>query len=231
MGRQLLSVNNLKVAYKNGFLAGEKVILHDLNLAIAEGSITLLLGANGAGKTSLLKTIAGILPASPQYFHKSESLKARSISFMLSAEDLPQDFTWKELLSYKMKIHNIKTIPEIVNQFIPELKLDDFIALPFRQLSAGNQKKVAWILCCLDLPPLMLLDEPLTHLDIAQKEIMLSQFDRLKKNGHAFLIATHNWQEFKDMSDQLYCLQKGVIVMHSSEPREVALAEIIEIMN
>jgi urea transport system ATP-binding protein len=220
----LLSVSNLNVYY------GESHILRNVDLSIPKGQMVCLIGRNGVGKTTFLKTIIGLLKqrsGSVQYDDQALSdqppyQRARSgIGYVSQGRDIIPQVTVKENLLLGMEalpggMAKNRHIDPIVFDLFPIL--EKFLSRKGGDLSGGQQQQLAIARALLGKPKLLLLDEPtegiqpsiIHDIEVAVKRIM-------KETGISVLLVEQHLH-FVRQSNYYYAMQRGGIV--SSGPTE-----------
>ena len=214
----LLSVSNLNVYY------GESHILRNVDLSIPKGQMVCLIGRNGVGKTTFLKTIIGLLKqrsGSVQYDDQALSdqppyQRARSgIGYVSQGRDIIPQVTVKENLLLGMEalpggMGKNRHIDPIVFDLFPIL--EKFLARKGGDLSGGQQQQLAIARALLGKPKLLLLDEPtegiqpsiIHDIEVAVKRIM-------KETGISVLLVEQHLH-FVRQSNYYYAMQRGGIV-------------------
>lgn len=228
----LLSVSNLNVYY------GESHILRNVDLSIPKGQMVCLIGRNGVGKTTFLKTIIGLLKqrsGSVQYDDKALSdqppyQRARSgIGYVSQGRDIIPQVTVKENLLLGMEalpggMAKNRHIDPIVFDLFPIL--EKFLSRKGGDLSGGQQQQLAIARALLGKPKLLLLDEPtegiqpsiIHDIEVAVKRIM-------KETGISVLLVEQHLH-FVRQSNYYYAMQRGGIV--SSGPTESLSDDVVQ---
>lgn len=183
----MLEVNSISVGY-NGH-----PILQELSFRLAEGSVLALIGPNGSGKTTLIRAVSGVLPlrsGSIQIYGTDISRiptqqRARLISVVPQARSIPAAFTAEEVVAMGRTPH-LNWLGKISNRdqaFIDEaLDKMDLLALRGRtvdQLSGGEQQRLLLARSLVQESPLLLMDEPTTHLDLQYQVNLMQRIYRL----------------------------------------------------
>ncbi|MCG7382466.1 ABC transporter ATP-binding protein [Paenibacillus sp. ACRRY] len=188
-------------------------VLSEIDLHVEAGECAVLVGRNGSGKSTLLRTLAGFLvPDSGVVFQTLEKKK------MYALDGLPRlPFTSAEYLWEMGRIRGIR--PTLLRHQINELSELFFLGSALDQklslLSKGTLQKVNLIQAMLPGPGgLMLLDEPLSGLDIPAQEAVVSLLQQWKKKGTSIVTACHEPVFIEHMADQVYVLQKGRVLRH-----------------
>ncbi len=227
MGAALLDVKNLKAWYSE-----EKMVLSDFSLELAEHEVAGLIGLNGAGKTTFLKVLSGLLPTfssdsicfrgSPVNFRKQDFKLRRYTVF---AEDNSFSyFTFWEYLSYVCSAYR-KKIPD-VSELIDGFHFGAYTDILLKELSTGNRKK-AFLITAFGLKPgLLLLDEPVNGLDFQSTEYLYSQISGYKEYG-TILFSSHILESITLTSDRIFVLENGKI-RQTFDGGQISAADIRE---
>ncbi|MCO5259312.1 MAG: ABC transporter ATP-binding protein [Crocinitomicaceae bacterium] len=211
----MLSVQQIKLSFQSTILDG-------VSFDVKEGEVFGLAGHSGAGKTSLLKVIAGLidvdegqilLDGKPMVGPSMKMIPGHS-EIQLVNQDFNLDFyqTTEENLRNKM-VHLPRNIQ---NQFIDEL-LDLVELTPMKEqqvqtLSGGEQQRVAIARALAMEPKVLLLDEPFAHLDTELRIRLISYLLKLKeKRNMCVVIVTHNSEELINLTDRIAYLKDGEI--------------------
>jgi ABC-2 type transport system ATP-binding protein len=201
--------------------------LHELNLKIEVGDRVAFLGTNGAGKTTFLKIIGGLLyPTSGKltvngYDTTKDNLKARKrVGFVLNEE---RSFYWR--LSGKQNLLFFGTLDNMygdelenkVNELIQLVGLEDAQHKLFAGYSSGMKQRLAIARGLLSDPDILILDEPTRTLDpISVEDISLIISDRIhSKKGRTLLIATHSLAEAQSLCNKACIMKKGRILVYA----------------
>lgn len=185
----------------------ERVLFNALSFAVAPGEVVQVAGANGAGKTSLLRILSGL--ASPEsgmvYWHGEPIARAR--------EDYHRELLW---LGHQPGVKSVMTADENLRFFHPSEPQDarwDALAavglvgyedVPVAQMSAGQQRRVALARLWLSQARLWILDEPFTALDVAGVEKLTRRFEYHAAQGGTVLLTTH--QPLRSLVCPLRCI-------------------------
>lgn len=216
-----INTKNLNVSY------GNTDIIKDLNLNIPKGKITTIIGANGCGKSTILKTIGRII--SPKngsiyingediYKKKSKEI-AKSMAVLPQSPQAPSGLTVSELISYGRFPHksgfgnSSKEDRDIVNWSLEVTGISEFKDRSMEDLS-GGQRQRAWIAMALaQETDILLLDEPTTYLDLAHQLEILKLLDELnKKQGRTIVMVIHELNNAARFADHMIGIKKGKIV-------------------
>lgn len=193
----------------------KKEVLRDITFTFDEGRIYGLLGRNGAGKTTLFNCINRDIRADGGAFYLEDGagrreLAARDIGYVLSTPTVPEFLTGREFLKFFMEI-NGQTIqdPKSLDQYFDYMSIDigDRDRL-LKDYSHGMKNKMQLLVNIIAQPNLLLLDEPLTSLDVVVAEEM-KQLLRSLKTGRIILFSTHIMDLALDLCDEIVLLNHG----------------------
>lgn len=180
----MLEVNNVTCE------RGRRQIFSNITFVLRPGQLLLLLGANGSGKTSLLKMLAGLLaPVQGNIVRKQRPLY---IGHKLA---LNSSLTAIENLNFLLTINNCNGVPDLTRA-LQQFALNNFHEIPVAELSAGQCQKIALTRLLLQSAPLWLLDEPFTALDSQGVAVMQNILSRHLTTGGSAVIAMHHPQDF-----------------------------------
>ena len=211
MSAPLLEVRDLCAWY-----CRETPVLADLSLTLAEHEAVGLIGMNGAGKTTFLKVLSGLLPSwravslrfCGQPFHPQDAaFKARR--YTVFAEDQPfRYFTFWEYLSYVFAAY--RQTPPDVSELIEGFHFASGAGMLMKDLSTGNRKKACLITAFALRPPLLLLDEPVNGLDFQSTEYLYRLIRGYKAHG-TVLFSSHILESITLTADRVFVLEDGGI--------------------
>ena len=198
-----LDVTNLYKSY------GDKVVLKDVNFTFEEGKIYGLLGRNGAGKTTFFNAMnEDISIDKGKFFLETEFgrniLKTNDIGYVISTPVVPEFLTGREFLQFYLDINKdkIKDLHDIDYYFdLVKLNRDDQDLL-LKEYSHGMKNKLQLLINIIANPRVILLDEPLTSLDIVVQEDMKKLFKSIKDN-HIIIFSTHILELAMDLCDEI----------------------------
>lgn len=195
----------------------KKEVLRDIDFAFEDGKIYGLLGRNGAGKTTLFNCINGDLKADGGTFSLEENgqlrpMKSDDIGYVLSTPTVPEFLTGREFLKFFIDI-NRERIPQTAE---PDAYFDYVSIAPddrdklLKDYSHGMKNKMQMIVNIISEPNLLLLDEPLTSLDVVVAEEMKALL-RTQKQGKIIILSTHILDLALDLCDEIVLLNHGIL--------------------
>ena len=230
MDGNILEVQNLSAWYSQG-----KNVLSGFSLQLRPHEVVGLIGLNGAGKTTFLKTLSGL----HEDFHcdsirlNGQPVTFRDKGFKLSrytvfAEDNSfQYFTFREYLSYVAAAYK-KELPDMA-ELVRGFHFEDYTDMLLKDLSTGNKKKAFLITAFVLKPELLLLDEPVNGLDFQSTEYLYQLIAGYKEYG-TVLFSSHILESITLTSDRVLVLEEGQI-RRSFEGGELNAANIREALH
>jgi heme exporter protein A len=170
---------------------GERLLLDALSFAVPRGGVLFLRGANGAGKSSLLRALAGFLSFDRgEVYLAHEPLKGTDVHLFGQGDGLKGTLSLEEQLRFWTRyLHGDEAR---LNSALEEVGLTRVRDLPAYTLSAGQRRRLALALLLTVSRPLWLLDEPTTHLDAQGVALLEELIERHLQGGGMALVATHD---------------------------------------
>ncbi len=197
-----LKITNLNKSY------GEKKVLENVEFTFEEGKIYGLLGRNGAGKTTFFNALNSDIEVDSALFYlDNKPLDTKDIGYVTSTPIVPEFLTGKEFLKFyidinKEKIKDKKSLEEYFD-LVKLNKKDQNILL--KEYSQGMKNKIQILINIITNPKIILLDEPLTSLDIVVQQDMKNLLKSLKKD-HIIIFSTHILELATDLCDEIAIL-------------------------
>lgn len=235
-----ITTKNLNISY------GNIDIVKNLNLEIPKGKITTIIGANGCGKSTILKTLGRIItPKSGNIYINGKDLYkerpteiAKNMAILPQNPQAPSGLTVEELIAYGRFPHQKgfgktnKEDKDIVEWAMEVTKISEFKDRNIDDLS-GGQRQRAWIAMALaQETDILLLDEPTTYLDLAHQLEILSLLDDLNKNqGRTIVMVIHELNNASRFADHMIGIKKGSIVCEGNAEDVMTQANLKEIFN
>jgi iron complex transport system ATP-binding protein len=195
----ILQTNNLSIGY------GKTTLATALCISINKGTLVGVFGRNGKGKTTLLKTIAGLIPAidgevlidGTSIAKYSASALAKKMALVFTDRSFDANLYVEDVLKIGRTPHlgmGYKLTPEDVSVINDTVKLCDihlFLHRKLITLSDGEKQRVLLARAIVQQTDIILLDEPTAHLDIPNREFLFSLLCELTKRGKTIIISTH----------------------------------------
>lgn len=199
---------------------GKLSVLKDVNLSFRKGECIALIGPNGCGKTTLIKTILGmVIPDKGQLLFDGTSI-ASDYLYRNRIGYMPQIGRYPENMSVGRIIETIKELRshkgELDETLIEQFKIKDILDKRMRTLSGGTTQKVSACLAFLFNPDVLILDEPTAGLDPLASEILKEKILVEKAKGKLVLITSHLLSELDDLISEIVFMQDAQIKFHQS---------------
>ncbi len=204
----------------------------DLTFSIEAGVFFALVGPNGAGKTTTLHMITGgILPSEGEILINGIPLaqitsKERAKIGFVPAEPsyYPRTVKGSQLLHFKGQLIGMTKSESLqyASEFLTELDGVSLLEKKIGTLSTGERQKIAFTLAFLGFPTLLVLDEPVSHLDPFSREIIYDKMKQFVNNGGTILFSSHSLIEVERLAQRIGILHQGTLV------EEANLKELLE---
>ena len=184
-----MTAANLLAASELACRRGERVLFRGLNFAVQPGQIIWVRGANGQGKTSLLRLLAGLArPEAGRIEHDA----ARERVYIGHANALKDDLTAAESLRFLTRLHGFESTPDELDAALRRFGLHSRRNAPVRTLSQGQRRRVALArLCLAPATALWLLDEPFDALDAEGVDALDTLLSEHAARGGSVLLTSH----------------------------------------
>lgn len=199
---------------------GKLEVLNDINLTFNSGECIALIGPNGCGKTTLIKSILGmVIPTKGDVLFDQKSILGKyryreNIGYMPQMGRYPDYMTIGQIIEMMKKIRNSNQ--ELDEDLIKSFELEKIFDKPMRTLSGGTTQKVSATLAFLFNPDVLILDEPTAGLDPLASEILKEKIIKEKEKGKLILITSHLLSELDDMISQIIFMQEGKVHFHKT---------------
>ena len=212
----LIYTQSLAIGYPEGEI--NKILQENINLSISSGEIVSLMGQNGVGKTTFIKTLSGLhKKMSGSIYHQqkpinkiSKSSLAKRLSVVLTEKPFAAHLSVIELIAlgrypYSNWLGRLNASDKhAIDLAISQTKIDYLATKKLYQLSDGQFQKVMIARALAQETDLIILDEPTAHLDLSNKVEIMLLLKSIADNGKGVLIATHDLQISLQLSDRLW---------------------------
>jgi ABC-2 type transport system ATP-binding protein len=210
-----LRIDRLTVAY------GEHVAVDTLSLEVRAGEIYGLLGSNGAGKSSTIKAVVGLLPPASGTISvfgldpTKQGIRAKEkMGYVPESTLLFDALTPREFLEYVASVRHLSEsdATQRATSYATAFQIESDFERPIATLSNGTRQKVLIAAAFLHQPPLLVLDEPLNNLDPRAVRIMKELLTRYVQQGHrGVLFSTHTLEVAEQLCHRVGILDRGVL--------------------
>ena len=208
---------------------GATKVIEDLDLTIEDGKFTVLVGSSGCGKTTLLRMIAGIGPAtSGQIFMDGKEITnvepgKRDIAMVFQNYAIYPTMTVRANIEFGLKNRKVpkEERDKLIAEYSEIVGLTPYLERKPSELSGGQRQRVALARAMVKKPAVFLMDEPLSNLDAKLRASMRTELIELQHRlGTTFVYVTHDQIEAMSMADTIVLMEKGEI-QQIGTPREV----------
>src|SRR5471032_1410052 len=190
-----------------------------ISFRLPTGSITGLLGGNGAGKSTTIAMIMGlVMPTSGTVtvlgadMPKQRYRVLHRMNFESPYVDMPMRLTVRQNLSVFAQLYAVPDIGARIASLASELELTEFLDRPIGKLSAGQKTRVSLAKALLNRPEVLLLDEPTASLDPDTADWVRGHLERYRRDrGATVLLASHNMNEVERLCDRVIIMKRGSI--------------------
>lgn len=226
---EVLQISQAAVGYP------DRLVLEDINISLPPGEVLAIVGPNGVGKSTLIKTASGILPLvkgsvlieGKSLVEQSPDWRAQRIGVVPQATNVPPGFTARQVVLMgrtpylgwleREDQHDIDLTEDALYRTCTEHLAERYMG----ELSGGEQQRVMVARALAQSPKLLLLDEPTAHLDLRHQDETLSIIrDLADEQGIAVLIALHDLNLVARFADKVALLSGGTI-KKQGDPRSV----------
>ena len=204
-------------------------VLNNISLSVEEGEIFGLCGFWGAGKTTLIKMLIGLLSATSgniailgKELDKKIDESFPSFGMVLDNDGLYDRLNCYDNLELYARIYSISNRKKVINDLLEKVGLIESSKKSVSNLSKGMRQRLSFARAILHSPKIVFLDEPTSGLDPATTLQIHSMMKTLKESGTTIFLTTHNMNEAQKMCDHLALLNEGNIVEEGT-PEDICL--------
>ena len=230
-------MNTMLATQDLGCSLGKYPILNGVDLEVPEGEMMALVGPNGTGKSTLLRTLAGLLPipsgrvlvAGRDLVKLSPLERARTLAMVGQQEETPADLRVAEVVALGLLPHRPpwsgggRKDRDAVAEALEQVSMTAYANRGFHQLSGGEQRRVLLARGLAQRTELLLLDEPTNHLDIRHQHALLRMVRGL---GRTVIAAIHDLDLAATYFDHIVVLNDGGVAA-DGKPSEVLTPELV----
>jgi len=201
---------------------GKLKALNNVSVTCNRGECIALIGPNASGKTTLIKSILGmVVPDSGFITFNGKNILhdwiyREYIGYMPQIGRYPENMTISQVFRMMKDIRKKNKTIELDEELIKSFNLEGSLEKRMRTLSGGTRQKVSATLAFLFSPDVLILDEPTAGLDPLASEILKEKIIREKKKGKLILITSHILSELDDLITQVIYMQDGNLMFHKS---------------
>lgn len=203
-----IEVKNLTISRNN------KIIFDDASFAMEANSIVGFMGANGTGKTTLLRVLLGVIePDKGAIFVDGKQRRGfyDEKTGVIHQYDNPSDYlTVKQYMKLEQKL--VRGNKNYCEYLARRLKLIEWMNKEIGKLSYGTRRKLSIWKALIRRPELLVMDEPTNGLDMEMKEQVWKILKDMQRNGNIVIIATNSHEEASRICDRIFCIERQKLV-------------------
>ncbi len=197
---------------------GKLTAVDALTFTVEAGEAVAFWGANGAGKTTVLRCLLNLIPYEGNItinnLDVSQKGKAvrRLVGFVPQELNFHDDMTVADTLSFYARLKKMGSNHDF-SPLLARLDLQTHLSKQVGELSGGLKQRLALALALLSDPPILMLDEPTANLDIRAREDFLTLLAKLKKSGKTLVFTSHRFEEISALADRVLLLEAGQLIV------------------
>lgn len=182
--------------------------IENINLNLNRNCVYAVLGHNGSGKSTLFRTILGLIPENDGEIDFQEINK---IGYVPEYRALYQNMKVEDQVLFLGRLRKMDdpTIHANLNKLLKMFHIEKYRKSKIQTLSKGNQQKVQFICALIDEPDLILLDEPMTGLDIVNVNLFKEVINQLIQDGKKIVMSSHQYDELEEFCEYIMILKEG----------------------
>ena len=191
----------------------DKTVIKDLSFEVKKGEVFGLLGSNGSGKTTTIRTLLGLYQATDgkllingKPFSPEDNIR---VGYLPEERGLYKKESVIDTMIYFARLNGIKNPREWSMNFLSRVGLEDSAKTRIDKLSQGMQQKVQLGITVMNEPELLILDEPTKGFDPVNRKILMEIIEELHKKGSTIILITHYMNEVEDLCDRILLLKDG----------------------
>ncbi len=231
----MLEVKDLRSGYD------KTEIVHGVSFTVEDGEFACIMGANGCGKTTTIKTILDILKPfggsavldGRDVFAMSSNERARCFAYIPQTHRPPFPFTVADVVLLGRTPHigqfaHIKDTDRVVAyQAMRQLSIEGLADATYTELSGGQQQLVLIARALAQQPKLLVMDEPTASLDFGNQQVVLSRIRHLTENGTSVLMITHDPGQAFFCADKVILMEEGRVI-DTGSPQDLINEQSLE---
>lgn len=199
---------------------GKLDVLNGIDLKIDDGKVYAIIGPNASGKTTLIKSILGLVKADSGIIQvngeriNGDCSYRKHLGYMPQIARFPDNLKVREILRL---VRDLRGNPEDTdNELIEILNLEKEMDKSLKNLSGGTRQKVSAVIAFLFKPQTLILDEPTAGLDPVASSALKNKIMQECKNGKTFILTSHIMSEIEELADKIIFLLDGKIYYEGS---------------
>ena len=220
-----LEMRGVHKVFKHDIRKKKQIALNQLHCTFRGGQCTGLLGHNGAGKTTAIRVMLGLIrPDQGDVLLNGRPLTRndrRRIGYMPEINKLPKTLTPHEILHYHLELLAPQDLPRreyarVIRKGLEQVELWDHRTKLVRRLSKGMGRRLAWLQATLHNPDILILDEPMSGLDPVGRSAMRAWIREFRKAGRTIVLCSHELATVQQLCDAVCILRRGNVVFSAA---------------
>ncbi|MDV5105716.1 ABC transporter ATP-binding protein [Clostridium perfringens] len=200
---------------------GEVQALKDLSFVIEKGKALGLLGRNGAGKTTAIRILLGILPSDTGKVlvdNKKLSFDENAFGYLPEERGLYLKYTVKSQLMHFASLYGMKKKEALnsIEYWLEKFEISEYLNKKVETLSKGNKQKIQLIVAVMHDPEVIILDEPFSGLDPVNVELFKTVIRELLAKGKTLIFSSHRMVDVEEFCDDIIMLKKGETILQGN---------------
>ena len=209
MKKPIVSIKNFSIGF------GNKIVIKDLSFDVQPGEIFGLLGSNGCGKTTTIRTLLGLYkPTGGQLLVNGKVYSPDdtnlTIGYLPEERGLYKKETVIDTMVYFGELKGLNNPRKWSLNYLKRVGLADKATEKVDKLSSGQQQKVQLGITIMNNPKLLILDEPTKGFDPVNRKLLMDIIDELHQSGSTVILVTHYMDEVERLCDRAILLKDGV---------------------
>lgn len=216
----LVQLENVSFSYQT-ITRARKQVLKQIDMSVHRGDIIALVGNNGAGKSSLMRLMTGLVkPDAGDVIVQGKNTRkyspeklANEVTYIYqNPEEMFIEDSVRKDVEFFLKARNIPNYEQKVDEVLTQFELQDLQTRDGRLMSGGQQRRASLAIGVAMNPSIILLDEPTANLDIATRKHITKLIATLKDKVGAIIIATHDMQLAAELTNRMIVLHNGEVI-------------------
>lgn len=200
---------------------GEVQALKDLSFVIEKGKALGLLGRNGAGKTTAIRILLGILPSDTGKVlvdNKKLSFDENAFGYLPEERGLYLKYTVKSQLMHFASLYGMKKKEALnsIEYWLEKFEISEYLNKKVETLSKGNKQKIQLIVAVMHDPEIIILDEPFSGLDPVNVELFKTVIRELLAKGKTLIFSSHRMSDVEEFCDDIIMLKNGETILQGN---------------
>ena len=197
---------------------GNKKVVDNISITLEKPGVFGLLGTNGAGKSTTIRMLLGILKIDKgtiTWNGKKVDRKKVNFGYLPEERGVYPKVKIIDQLKYFAELKGMKKEETIksINNWAKKLKVEEYLQMPAEKLSKGNQQKIQFMTCVIHNPELIVLDEPFSGLDPVNTDLLKNIIIELVKKGKYIIMSAHEMHTIEEFCTDILILNKGKTVL------------------